>query len=80
MKDIEHIYSTLYESAADRASKGEHEIKRLQERIRQLEQQLADWKARCYRMTSGNSFSHSEADNAWGRDAATGARITVATE
>ena len=37
-------WAALYESAAERASKGEHEIKRLQERIRQLEQQLADWK------------------------------------
>ena len=73
-------WAALYESAAERASKGEREIKRLQERIRQLEQQVEDWKARCYRMTSGNSFSHSEADNAWGRDAATGARIMVATK
>ena len=73
-------WAALYESAAERASKGEREIQRLQERILHLEQQVADWKARCYRMTYGNSFSHFEADNAWGRDTATGARITVATK
>ena len=39
-------WAALYESAAERASKGEREIKRMQERIRQLEQQVADWKAR----------------------------------
>ena len=69
-------WAALYESAAERASKGEREIKRLQERIRQLEQHVADWTARCHALchtTSGNSFSRSEAGNAWGRDAATGA-------
>ena len=39
-------WAALYESAAERASKGEREIKRMQERIRQLEQQVEDWKAR----------------------------------
>ena len=48
-------WAALYESAAERASKGEREIKRLQERIRQLEQHLADWKARCYRHTNAQT-------------------------
>ena len=37
-------WAALYESASERASKGEREIKRLQERIQQLEQQVEDWK------------------------------------
>ena len=41
-------WEKLYESASERASKGEREIKRLYERIWKLEQQVADWKARCY--------------------------------
>ena len=39
-------WAALYESAAERASKGEREIKRMQERIRQLEQEVQDWKAK----------------------------------
>ena len=40
-------WAALYESASERASKGEREIKRLYERIWKLEQQVADYKARC---------------------------------
>ena len=46
-KDAALLWEKLYESASERASKGEREIKRLYERIWKLEQQVADWKARC---------------------------------
>ena len=45
-EDAALLWEKLYESASERASKGEREIKRLYERIWKLEQQVADWKAR----------------------------------
>ena len=52
-------WAALYESAAERASKQQCEIKRLQERIRQLEQQVEDWKARCHSLMLSSSLSSS---------------------
>ena len=66
-------WAASYESAAERASKAEMRIRHLEERIWQLEKDVADWKAfamRCH-TKYGNSFSSPEAGNAGEHDAAT---------